>query len=76
MAKVPDTKENMMKCICPKCPTWMSSDCPKNKIEGFYCAKGKTTCNLTDKGCICGTCPLWEEYSLSKGYFCLNGAAE
>ncbi|MFA5872075.1 MAG: DUF2769 domain-containing protein [Parcubacteria group bacterium] len=76
MAKVPVTPENETKCACPRCPTWMSDSCPKEKGENLFCAKGKTACELPDKGCICGTCPIWTEYGLSKGYFCFNGVAE
>jgi hypothetical protein len=76
MTKVPDTKENMMKCVCMRCPTYQQSDCPKSKMEGLFCAKGQSSCELEEKGCICGTCPVWDEYGLSKGYFCLHGKAE
>lgn len=76
MSKVPDTQENAVKCICPRCPTYKSDECPKNTSETLYCARGKNQCGLIDHGCICGLCPLWDEYSLSKGFFCLNGAAE
>jgi len=76
MPKVPNTPENEANCVCPRCPTWLSTNCPKEKQEKFYCAKGKTTCDLSDAGCICGVCPNWEKYGLSKGYFCFNGVAE
>jgi hypothetical protein len=76
MAEVIDNEANNKKCICPECPTWRSSGCAKEKGESFFCAKGKTTCEFKDKGCLCGMCPLWDEYKLSKGYFCMNGAAE
>jgi len=76
MPQVPDTKENMEKCICRICPTFMQSDCPKSKKEGLYCAKGKTACNLSEKGCLCGSCPVHEENRLEGGYFCLKGRAK
>lgn len=76
MSKVPLNETNQAKCICPRCPTWQANECPKEKSELLYCSVGVTACNLPDKGCICGMCPLWEEYDLSKGFFCLNGAAE
>jgi len=49
-------------------------------IPGMYCSTGKATCTdiNTAKTCICGTCPLWAEYSLvkgtPKGYYCRDGA--
>ena len=76
MAKVLDNEENMAKCVCPRCPTYLQSDCPKNKAEILYCVQGKTGCGLTERGCICGTCPVFNEYSLADGYFCTRGAAE
>jgi len=76
MSKVPDTPENREKCLCPRCPTLTASECAKEKKENIYCATGKSECELTRRGCLCGACPLWNEYSLSKGYFCFNGAAE
>ena len=76
MPKVPNTSENEAKCVCPRCPTWIANECPKEKNELLYCARGKTVCDLPEAGCICGTCPNWEKYDLSKGYFCLKGIAE
>lgn len=76
MPKVPDTQENMMKCICGRCPTYLQSDYPKGKMEGLYCAKGKSTCSLEEKGCICMSCPVYLENQLTSGYFCLKGTAE
>jgi len=26
--------------------------------------------------CNCAGCPVWAEYDLSKGYFCIHGASE
>ena len=72
--KVPDTKENLMKCICGNCPSY--TECMKSKMEGLFCARGKATCEVEMKGCICGECPLASEYKLSGGYFCMAGAAK
>lgn len=76
MSKVPNTSENEKQCLCPNCPTWMADECPKENDEHLYCAKGKTVCDLPDKGCICGTCPIFNTYGLSDGYFCFNGEAK
>ena len=72
--KVPDTKENLMKCICMNCPT--HNQCMKDKMHGLFCARGKTDCTLERTGCLCGECPISSEYRLSGGYFCDMGAAE
>jgi hypothetical protein len=75
MAFVPNTKENIARCVCPTCPTYTADDCPKEKQENIFCAVGKSGCGLADRGCLCGNCPLWDEYKLTKGSFCIRGAA-
>ncbi len=72
--KVPDTKENLMKCICMNCPTHTQE--MKDKMQGMFCARGKSGLKFERKGCLCGECPLASEYKLSGGYFCDMGAAE
>jgi hypothetical protein len=74
MAKVADTPENMKKCICGGCPSY--NQCMKDKMHGFFCAKGKTDCELTKSGCLCGACPVASEHKLGKMYYCEIGAAE
>jgi hypothetical protein len=96
--RVPFTVENVMKCICGKCPVQAESQCSKAKkpdipealkqsplqadaIPGMYCGTGKASCTDLDmsKMCMCGACPLWEEYSLAAttpmGYYCRDGKA-
>ena len=52
------------------------------EIPGMYCATGIAFCQDIDttKACICETCPLWEEYSLSDkkplGFYCRDGKIE
>ncbi len=70
--KVPDTKDNMVKCICMDCPTY--NDCMKQKMEGLFCSKGKSLCKIGETGCICGECPVTNEYDLARLYYCLIGA--
>ena len=76
MGKVPNTPENEVKCNCPNCPTWLANECPKEKKENLFCAKGTTTCNLPDNGCVCGMCLVHDKYDLEGGYFCFNGEAQ
>lgn len=76
MSKVPDSRENADKCVCPDCPTFQASECPREKKETLYCAHGKSTCGLENQGCICGMCPLWDEYRLSGGTFCVKGIVD
>jgi len=74
MAKVADTPENLQKCSCRGCPS--HNQCMKDKMQGLFCARMKTDCELTKNGCICGACPVASEYKLDKMYYCEIGAAE
>jgi len=73
MLTVPDNKENIDKCVCTQCPTHLADDCAQKNNETLYCAegRGKSACDLLDRGCLCGSCPLWDEYELKDGYFCM-----
>jgi len=68
--KVPDTKENRGKCICPNCPTHHNSNCMTEKGQNLFCAVGRSDCKIERKGCICGECPVASEYRLNELYFC------
>ena len=74
MAKVHDTRENMAKCICGECPSY--DGCMKNGTESLYCARGKSACEVAQKGCVCGVCPIAPEFGLAKMYYCESGAEE
>ena len=74
MTKVADTKENRQKCICRGCPS--HSQCMKDRMEGLYCARRKTDCDLAKIGCLCGACSVASENKLDKMYYCEIGAAE
>jgi hypothetical protein len=75
MIKVKDDASNLTKCICVGCPTYQSDACAKERLEGLYCARGKTSCQLVAKGCHCSTCPVYQENAFTSGYFCTRGAA-
>jgi aldose sugar dehydrogenase len=68
MAAVPDTAENMARCICGSCPSFPGDG-------GFYCAKGKSSHDVERKGCNCGDCENFKAFSLTKGYYCAEGSA-
>ena len=71
---VPDNDENANRCLCPGCPT--HNECMKNNEEKIFCSRGKTECKPAEKGCLCGTCPVEQEYELNDFYYCINGAAK
>ena len=68
MAKVPNTPENMSRCICRGCPSFPSDG-------GFYCAKGKSASTVNRRGCVCGDCANFKDFDLEDGYYCAAGAA-
>ncbi len=68
MGKVPDTPENMARCICGGCPSYPGDG-------GFFCAKGKSAQPVVKRGCICGDCANFKEYKLVDGYYCVTGVA-
>ena len=65
---VPNTDENAKQCHCPDCPTY--NDCMTTRDEHLFCSRGDTKCNLDEEGCICGECPVWEEYGIKSFYYC------
>jgi len=69
--KVPDTEDNMKKCICMDCPSY--NECMKSGMQGLFCARGKTDCELERRGCICSQCPISRAYQLFGGYYCAVG---
>ncbi|MDI6810600.1 MAG: DUF2769 domain-containing protein [archaeon] len=69
--EVPDTEENLKKCICMNCPSY--NECMKTGMQGLFCARGKTDCDLERLGCICNQCPISSDYQLFGGYYCAIG---
>lgn len=76
MGSVQKNDENMQKCICGECPSY--NDCTKEKMEGLYCSPevGASDCDIEQKGCVCGACPVQTENGLTSGYYCVNGAPQ
>ena len=84
---VPNTKENMEKCICKNCPTYNS--CMKEKNELFFCAAGNSGCKVNQDECLCEDCPNDKEFNLTANldlmermilklnkFYCENGPAK
>ena len=52
------------------------------EVPGVYCSTGIATCKDLDTNqmCICGGCPIFEEYNLTGGkpifYYCRDGMAK
>jgi hypothetical protein len=50
MAEVPDTQENVQKCICGGCPSY--DQCMREKDEILYCARERSNCEISKNGCL------------------------
>jgi hypothetical protein len=68
MAAVPNTEQNMKRCLCGTCPTFPGDG-------GFYCAKGKSAKAVERRGCKCAGCENFKEFGLTQGYYCDAGSA-
>jgi len=85
--EVPNTKENIEKCICKDCPTY--NECMSNGKEALYCSIGGSNCKTEKLECICEQCHINEEYNLTanldlmekmilhlNNHYCINGPAK
>lgn len=63
---IPDSPENREKCHCRFCPSYPQ----KCKGELLFCARGKSSCEIDVKGCLCNTCPVYFENELEGLYYC------
>ncbi len=62
---------NLLICAhnCGTCPSY-----PDVNGEALYCAGGKSSAQITRRGCNCVSCPLYDQCSGSNSaYFCVNG---
>jgi hypothetical protein len=60
---VPNTSENLKKCICMDCPTFEKS--LKDVDGGLFCAQGKAEGNVEEDECLCDQCQIDDEYKLT-----------
>ncbi len=65
---VPDSPENFQICLCVNCPTY--NECTRKDDQRLFCSRGRTQCQITRNGCICGECPVATNYRLAGYYFC------
>ena len=78
MSKVPDTPENMEICkqFCGPCPTFMPNNLNEFPPMALFCARGmseKPAGEITDNGCNCLGCEVFQKYDLEGGWFCMHG---
>ncbi len=60
---VPNTPENLKKCICTDCPTFQKN--LKGIEEGLFCARAKSESNVEEDECLCDQCQIDGEYKLT-----------
>lgn len=55
-------------CKCSGCPSFVTGD----KEPGGYCfpPSGESKVIKWEKDCVCGTCPVYKEYSLEHTHYC------
>jgi hypothetical protein len=44
------------------------------RMEGVFCASGKSRFIEEKKECICANCQVYKENNLTGGYYCIMGA--
>ncbi len=66
MVQIPYTEENIIKCLCKKCPSYPH----KCSGEVLYCSRGSTLLEVRENGCLCKSCSVYFEYKLEGHYFC------
>jgi len=55
------------KCLCNKCPTFVKGD----EMIGFcFPVIGTSKVIHHEESCICGTCPIYDEYELNHTFYC------
>jgi hypothetical protein len=79
MSKVPDTPENMEICkkFCGPCPSFKPNQLNEHPPMALFCARGaseKPKDQITDNGCNCFGCGVFQKYELSGGWFCIHGS--
>ena len=69
VSHVPDTPENVERCICPECPSFPG-------VGILYCARGQSEQPVRERGCICPECQNFKEFDLQDEYYCVEGRAK
>lgn len=70
MPKVEDTEENAATCLkfCVSCMSY-----PGVEGEALFCARGKSTAEVTRAGCNCSLCDIQVKYECTGTYYCAEG---
>lgn len=76
--EVADTPENMEICkkFCGPCPTFKPNALNEVEPHALFCARGassKPKDQISDNGCNCFGCGVFQKYGLKGGWFCIYG---
>jgi hypothetical protein len=58
-------------CLCPGCPTYVKCD---ESVAFCLYPEGKSSCISTERGCLCGGCPVHDMQGFAYGYYCTQGS--
>ena len=84
MKQINISLSNIAHCACSRCPSFpgrISEMIHMDMVTKLFCGHGKAKSEVTEKGCICGECPVYVEHELTDGgedkqaYYCVNGKA-
>ena len=64
------TETDFSRCACTRCPTFTKGD------TGLFCLRGRSKLPVTERGCVCRTCPVHIENNLTGRAYCLRGRPE
>ncbi len=60
-------------CICRSCPTYIAWGKEDDYVGYCLPSRGRSKNITTEKGCYCGTCPVYEMYKFLTQYYCTRG---
>lgn len=58
-------------CKCEKCPSY--PECAPDDLLMVFCLRKKAPCQVNMRGCTCNSCKVYEMYSLTHEYYCIQG---
>ena len=61
-------------CICPRCPSY--PECVIDPRLLLFCIRGKATCEVQRRGCMCPGCKVHTRHHFTSDYYCSIGNEE
>ncbi len=60
-------------CICHGCPTYRTLGKEDDNVAYCFPQYGRSKNITVEKGCICGTCPVYSMNKYMTNYYCTRG---